>query len=159
MTDSIGIAISGDRQVALRFDEFPQQAHEALRAHITTLVADLRARVVAAEPKRTGRLERETVAVVNDGANRITGLVRISAEFGKAGALEYGAHGTAKLKAHYARLDHVYSRLVAPMSVMIAAHSRQVDIAEHRFLRSGLDAVRDEAVNEMRAALDEASDA
>ena len=46
-----GVVISGDRAVALKFDQFPQQAHDRLLARITDLTAQLLARVQSAEPE------------------------------------------------------------------------------------------------------------
>ena len=153
----IAIEITGDRKVGLKFERFPQEAHDALLARITGLTADLKDRVIAAEPERTGRLKSETRSAVEDRPNRITGRVFIGAEFAKAAALEYGAHGTTTVKAHPARLGHVFARLIEPMTVIVAQHDRRVNIAEQRFLRGALAEIAPVAIEQMKEALAEAA--
>jgi len=92
----------------------------------------------------------------------VRGGVRVAApdsnEHGKAAALEYGAHGSATVAAHAMALDHVFrTRLTNPLSVMVAAYSRHVNIAERRYLRGPIDDMRSAIVAELRAALEEAA--
>jgi hypothetical protein len=152
----IGITVKGERETALKFEQFPKQAHDRLLATITELTGTLRGLVESAEPERTGRLRGTTGSQVSQTADRIRGRVMITADFGKAGALEYGAHRAGPVKAHAARLGHVFGRLIAPMTVMVAAHTRRPNIAEHRFLRGAEAAIAEEALAEMQEALDEA---
>lgn len=149
----IGIALVGDRRVALRFDKFPERVHSELLERITALTEKLRDRVIAAEPERTGKLKAHTTSSIEDRATRIVGRVTITGEFGKAGALEYGAHATTRVKAHLARLDHVFGKMIEPTMVMVAAHSRHVNIAEHKFLRGPLAAMQEEIIESLRQAL------
>lgn len=160
----IYVEIKQDRILGLRFDEFPQRVHANLLDRITKLTAQLEARVKAAEPTRTGKLRSETRSRVYDDGDHIAGRVfvqiegepksrRGSIDAGKAASLEYGAGATAVVKAHSARLDHVFSRLIEPMTVMVGLHNRQVNIAEHGFLRVSLDAMSAEIVDQLRQAL------
>jgi hypothetical protein len=157
----VGIEIVTDRRVALKFDTFPVQAHDALLDVITSSTERLRALVEGAAPKRTGKLEAEITSRVIDATNHITGSVGFPAgltptEYGKAAALEYGAHGTAHLRAHSAKLGHLWGKLIAPIQVLVAAHDRRLNIAKRDFLRGPLHAIEDGVLADMKGALDQA---
>lgn len=155
MTDAISIQITGDRDVGLRFDQFPQQIHAKLLGTITSLTERLYGQVRAATPKRTGRLQSEIAQHVYDSEDRIAGVVSVDAEFAKAGALEYGARGRSRITEHSMRLDHVFAnRLSGPISVMVEAHSRQMNLVAERFLRGPEGAMAAEAVAELQADVD-----
>jgi hypothetical protein len=157
----IGLEIVTDRRVALKFDRFPQQAHDQLLKAITGSTDRLRSLVDAAVPKRTGRLESEITDRVVDAPNHITGYVGVTGgaanDFAKAAALEYGAHGTAHLREHAARLGHLWSKLIDPMKVIVSAHDRRLNITAHDFLRGPLRQIQESAVVEMKDALAEAA--
>lgn len=153
----VTIELIGDRRVTLRFTEFPQRAHDRLLERITSITEELEAAVVANEPNRTGALRRSTQAAVYDQPNRIAGYVSIRADFGKAAALEYGAHASTKVSAHTMRLDHVFAeKLAAPLSVVVAQHERTVNIAEHAFLRGALGPRQADIQAQLAAAIVEA---
>ena len=161
---TIGLDILNDRKIGLRFEQFPEIAHAKLLERIAALTAQLEARVKAAEPVRTGRLRAQTASFVVDRPNRIAGVVKINAgsgaaakaAYGKAAALEYGASGTTRVAAHMMRLDHFWSKLVSPREVMVAMHSRRLDIPEHGFLRGSLASMQPEVQPALRQALQEA---
>ncbi len=155
----LAIDIATERRVGLKFEEFPQRAHASLLEKITSLTRQLEERVRAAEPYKSGKLRGATTSRIDDRPERITGRVFISADYGKAAALEYGAHAATQVKAHSARLDHVYANAVSPLTVMISAHSRKLDIAEHKYLRGPLEAMEGEIIEQLRAALVEATEA
>lgn len=151
------VEISTDRAAGLKFDEFPEQARQRLRAAITGLIGELEGRIQSAEPSLTGKLRSETEPVVEEYPNRITGRVSITADFAKAAALEYGAHATVLVKAHSASLDHIYGKFVDPMTVLVAAHARKVNIGEHRFLRGPLAAMEGQILESLQQALTDAA--
>lgn len=148
--------VAGDRQEVLRFDTFPELARKKLEAKIADLTARLFAAVTGAEPSRTGVLRGATVETIREGENFVTGRVSVRGDFGKAAALEYGAHRPTTVKAHEMRLTHVFGRAMAPEIVMVPSHARTPNIAEHRFLRGPLDAMRGEIVAELEAAVADA---
>jgi hypothetical protein len=137
---NIGVTVTGDKQVAIRFDQFPVKLHDKLLAIIRSLTTGLAAKIKAAEPQRSGKLRSETTSAVYDDAGRkISGRVFVSGDYKKAGALEYGAHGRAKISGHSARLDHVFgNHLNAPLTVAVAGFTRQMNIASRKFLRGPL---------------------
>lgn len=160
----LGIEVTGDRLVALRFEKFPDIAREAIRKRIEAMTKQLLSGVHGREPSLTGRLRGETTGAVSESADRVRGNVGVRVrqasdpgrEAGKAGALEYGAKGSVSVKAHSQQLTHVYGRMIQPMAVFVTAYSRQADITEHRYLRGPTEALRSTFLAGIRAALDEA---
>lgn len=156
-----GIAVYS-RDVALKLDSLPSGVRSRLRDALTVLTERLYALVEAAEPDKTGKLRRETAFGVTERGTRLSGRVYFprglpAAEYGKAAALEYGAHGTAQVKAHASRLDHIFGRQMAPLNVMVAAYSRTLNITADRFLRGPMAELAPEVIAEFKAALDAAT--
>jgi hypothetical protein len=160
--DSIRIDVKGDRQVGLRFEEFPDALYDQLRAEIDSLSAELYARVVAAAPRATGQLESQIRLRLFADKTRITGYVDIagakgSQDFAKAAALEYGAHRPTKVSAHSMKLDHFWAnKLAAPIEVLVAAFTRTPDIADHAFERGPLAEMQPEVQARLNAAVERA---
>lgn len=150
----INIVISGERDVAARLDQFPARVHDRLLARITSLTNRMAADERSRAPSRTGRLRSEIKARIDETPDLVRGRVTVDTsgdrnERAKAGALEYGAHRAAAVKA-FDRAGHTPSG--DPASQAVAAYSRRTNIIERRFMRGALDDLRGEA----RAALDEA---
>lgn len=160
--DAIRISVTGDRQVGLRFDEFPQVLYADLRREIETLSAQLFAAVEADTPSKTGLLHSQERLRLFTDPNRITGYVDIagtkgSQDFAKAGALEYGAHRATKVSAHSMRLDHHWAlKLAEPETVMVQAFTRTPHIAEHAFERGPLKAMEPEVIARLNAVVQKA---
>lgn len=98
-----------------------------------------------------------------DQEDRIRGYIDIaggkgSSDFSKAGALEYGTKGKpAKVGAHAMKLDHFWhTRLNAPLTVLTKAYERTPHIAEHKFMRGPLDAMRPEILSRLSAVVENA---
>jgi hypothetical protein len=155
------LAISGEREIGLRFEKFPDQAHDRLKEAMESLKGRLESGVKGDAPVREGKLQSEIGGQVYDDGDHLAAQVGVHAQgasdYGKDAALEYGAHGRAQVRAHEARLTHVFGR-PAELEVTVSAHERQVDIEERRYLRGPFDAIREEALAEMRQALSEAID-
>lgn len=160
MAETLAVIVSGDRAIAEKFGTFPQEAHKRLHATIEIAIERLAGLVRAHVPKLTGRLESEIRTLVGDKPERIVGLVYVQGEerndYAKAGALEYGAHGTAKVSAHSMRLDHVFANaLNSPLTVSVDAYSRPLNIAAQRFLRDPAAEMKSEIESNLRAAVDQ----
>jgi hypothetical protein len=157
----IGIEIVTDRKVALRFDEFPDEAHANLKAAITQVTERLRDMVEGAAPKRTGKLASEIEMRVLDYPDRITGIVEVRGdthnEMAKAAAEEYGAHGSTRVRQHHARLGHLWAKIVEPMNVIVKAHDRRLNIQQRNFLRGPLRDIEGDALAAMHEAVDKAA--
>lgn len=156
--DTIRVNVTGDRQVGIRFDEFPDELYDDLKAEISALTTELYGLIDAATPDRTGRLRSEERARVYSDKDRISGRVTIagdSKDFAKAGALEYGAHRSTKVSAHQMRLDHVFGqKLSAPLMVLVDAYSRTPDIQEVAFERGPLGAMEPEIIARLNAVVE-----
>jgi hypothetical protein len=156
-----GLAISGDRTATLRFATFPDVAHDRLLAAMQDIEQRLEAAVKGAEPTRSGALQGLTGGRVYDHGDRIAAVVGVRApsagEARKAAALEYGSTGKAMaVRAHQMSLDHIWSRAIAAISVAVPNYNRTPNIAARSFLRGPIEAMRDEALAELQAALTEA---
>ena len=159
--DAIRINITGDSQVGVRFEEFPDVLYDELRVEIDALSSELFARIEAATPSKTGELRRNERLRLFTDANRITGYVDIagkgSQDFAKAGALEYGAHRKTNVSSHSMKLDHAWSnKLSEPMDVIVDAYDRTPNIAEHAYERGPLAAMRPEIISRINAVVDKA---
>lgn len=161
MTDNIGVVITGDRQVAIKFDQFPIALHDPLKATITSLTGALAANIRAAAPDKTGKLRSEIQdTVFDDGADRIVGFISVSGDFAKAGALEYGAHRATRVSAHTAKLDHVWSkRLNAPLTVLIQSYSRRQNVTATRFERGPTQAMSADIAAALEETVNQATQA
>ena len=157
----IGIELVTDRTVGLKFDTFPKAAYKNLFDVITEQTGRLQGLVEAKVPKRTGRLASEIRARVVNYSNRITGIVAVtggtSNDFAKAAAEEYGAHGTAHVRAHHMKLGHLFSKIVEPMDVVQDAYDRHVNIDAREYLRGPLHEIEDDAIQQMKDAVQTAA--
>lgn len=154
----IGVVITGSRQVELQFEQFPEHLHDKLLARVRSLTSMVASRVRAAVPVKTGKLKGEIVSdIYDDGPTRVAGRVSVSGEYAKAGALEYGAHGTAIVKAHRATLSHVFGRHASPMNVLVAAHTRKLNLPAHRYLHDPFKGLSGEIASQMRETVEEAA--
>jgi hypothetical protein len=139
ITPTFTVTVS-DTQVQAHLAKLPIALRTNLQKTIQTLTTELLARVRAAEPVRTGLLRSMTRSYVDVTETMVRGRVRILAtghasRLGAAfGALEYGAHAAILVKAYQRR------------GGMVRSYARVVNIAEQRFLRNSLDAMREKAV-------------
>lgn len=158
MADDIGVFVSGDRALAQRFDDFPESLRGRLRDAITEETNQLRSRIEALVPRRTGRLASEIVSGVFDDPDRVTGRVTVSGEYAKAGALEYGGKNKPfKVLSHQMRLDHLWARATAtPLIVDVPQYTRSIHTPALRFMRGPLEEMRGEVMEALHAAVTEA---
>lgn len=153
----IGVEVVSERNVALKFDTFPVQAHAGLLQVITQATVQLRGMVADRVPKRTGLLASEISSRVLDYPDRITGIVEIAGmvpgDFGKAAALEYGAHGQAHVREHAEKLGHLFGKMMQPIQVIVRAHDRRLNIEQHDFLRGPLAEISGDVMAQMQEVL------
>jgi hypothetical protein len=158
--DSIRINITGDRQVGLRFDAFPDVLYDDLRREIEGLSGELYALVQAATPTATGELRSQERLRIFTDKTRITGYVDVAAEkgskaFAKAGALEYGASRPTQVSPHTMGLDHYWAhKLSEPESVLVDAYVRTPNIAEYAFERTSLASLQPEVLARLNAVVE-----
>ena len=147
-----------DRKVILRFEKFPADMHDRLLETLTRLERRLEGAVIAQEPERTGMLRSITGGRVYDHGDRIAAVVGVRApdpnEAKKAAALEFGSHRSIAVRAHEAKLTHLWGRAISPMMVQVPLHQRLSNLDPRRFLRGPIEAMHGEAIAELRAAVD-----
>lgn len=162
MADPIRIDIAGDRQVGLRFAQFPGDLYDDLRNEIDDLSIQLAAMVQAAAPNATGKLRNQVRHRLFADKERITGYVDIASgdaqDHRKAAALEYGSKGKpVAVSAHAMRLDHFWSeQLSSPLTVLTKAYKRTPNIAEHAFERGPLAAIAPQVQVRLNAVVEQA---
>lgn len=135
---------------------FGSLAHDLLRDRVIgPLTERLEGMVLASEPFRTGRLRATTVEkVYSDNPERVAGYVRITADFGKAGALEYGSHRTVTVTARHRALATLTS--LSRARAEAGTYTRRTDITAHRFLRNPIEVIAPEALSQIARVLEEA---
>jgi hypothetical protein len=151
---------TGDRELALRFETFPTRARAKLVDRITSLTDTLHARVEAATPHLTGKLQSEiTSKVYADNPDRVAGYVEVYApgapgEYPKAATLEYGSD---KPRRAFERTGGLLSRLGKPRRRIAGRVSASVHIEAFRYLRGPFADLESEMYAELNAALAEAA--
>ena len=154
----IHVNITGDRQVGVRFEGFPDNLYADLRNEIEGLTSQLLGLVVAATPSRTGRLRSQEVMRVYTDPTHIKGVVTVAGEakdLAKAGALEYGAHRPTEVSAHAMRLDHAWGQMFSePETVLVGAFTRTPDIETYAYESGPLGAMQPEIITGLNAAIE-----
>jgi hypothetical protein len=157
----MSVITRGDRELGLRFEKFPTQAHAKLEEHMRKLVDALQARVEAAAPRgKTGRLKTEIKGrVFADSPSRVAGYVEVYApgvpgEYAKAATLEYG---TDKPRRVFERTGGLLARVGAGRRRIVARVSKPVHIRAFRYLRGSIEGMRPEVEAELALALAEAA--
>jgi hypothetical protein len=155
----MGLITRGDRELALRFEKFPTQAHAKLEGRMHKLVDSLQAHAEALAPNRTGRLKTEIKSrVFADSPTRIAGYVEVYApgvpgEYAKAATLEYGTDKPRRV------LVERFSKLLGRFSKrrLVARVTKPIHIRAFRYLRGASAEIRGEVETELAAALAEAA--
>lgn len=151
----MAVTITGDRELALRFDKFPQEARGRIEERITSLIGRLQDRVEAAAPRKTGKLRSEIKARVYTSTNRVAGYVSVYApgapgEYAKAATLEYGSD-----KPRRAFASRAASRLASGRRRIVSRLSKPVHIEAFRYLRGPFEELTPEFQAELEAAISE----
>lgn len=153
----IGVEIEGIRGLQLKFDQFPERAREHLYENIAQIIHRLYGAIRSEAPSRSGALRSHIAESMSQGTNYVRGNVRFTGEYAKAGALNYGAHRKAAVRAHEMRLDHVFgSRLSAPMTVIVDRFDRKPNLASRNFITGPARSMHDEAMMAIQEAIEQA---
>lgn len=139
MADQFGVEIQGVLKATLRFEQFPEAMRAELLKAIEKLTKFLAAKIRATAP---GTIKSLVITQLFNDPDQVAGRVTVSGDFGKVGALEWGAPGRKAKKTvreHQAKLDHAWgNKLARPITVMIARHNRTLHLEARRFLRGPL---------------------
>jgi hypothetical protein len=160
-----GIALTGDREVVLRFQQFPKMAHDRLLVAMKDIEMRLEAAVKSQMPKKSSKMLGQTGGRVYDHDNRIAAVVGVRApdqnDALKAQALEFGSHKTFTVRAHQMKLDHFWHLAISPIDVTVKRDgvdgARKTNLPALRFLRGPLHALEAQAVQQMQEAIDAAA--
>jgi len=161
--DDFGVFVAGDREVALRFDEFPKKLHDVLLTKITSLAGKLEERVLFFIPRGKTESRRRLASFVkkevfDDKGVKIVGRVTFSGDYEKAGAVEWGVHSSFSQKLHDESRSTVFGRRIsAPIDVVIKRHTRTVNIAPAHMLVRAEGSIAGDAEQELRQAVDQAT--
>lgn len=151
----------GERQLQAFIGALPEEVDARLEEAMAEIAALLEAAVEAAEPHRTGRLRAETRKFVHRTLKGIVAGVSVrgddKADFGKAAALEYGAHRSFSVREHWARRSTVFGRDMAGKSVLIEEYQRRANIDADRYLRGPFAALEGRIVEILEKALGRAA--
>ena len=153
----MAVTITGERELALKFDRFPAEAHDALEQRITSIIESLQARIEGVTPHKTGKLRSEIRSRIYSSPKRIAGYVSVYApgdanEYPKAATLEYGSDKPRRAfeKRAELALGRSKRRIVSRMS-------KPVHIVARRYLRGPLADMASEIQAQLEAALAEAA--
>jgi hypothetical protein len=157
----VEVRSGSERAAILRFEQFPAFAHDRLLAALWRIERRLETAVRAAQPARTGQLRSLTGGRVYDHGSRIAAVIGVRANNAddalKAAALEYGSARALMVRAHQAKLSHLWGRAMTPMTVQRESHLRRTNLSPHRFLRGPMAAIRADAIAEMKVAVEDAA--
>jgi hypothetical protein len=154
--------VSGDREVALGYERFPDELRDRIRARMQRIVDRLESASRDAAPYKTGKLKSEIHGrVYADNPQRVAGYVQVTAagggsdEYRKAGALEYGVNKSRSIAGRLAGrnlVSRLRSQRVRDRLINSPIHQRA-----YRYLRGPLDEMRGEIEAEMTEAIGEAT--
>ena len=151
----MAVVTRGDKEVPLRFDQFPTDIRDSIKAEIDELVAELLARSEKAAPKKTGQLRGELKGRTFVGETRVAGYVSVYAgndsnEYIKANTLEYGSK---KARRIFKKDVHEVTKRGKKRRA-IDRLTRPAVIREFRYLRGPLEEMQPEIKRRLQAVLD-----
>lgn len=136
----MGAIISGERELALKFDEFPYVVRDRLEVRLTELIESLKSRVEGTRPVtpgKSGKLHSEIAGRVYSSNHRVAGYVSIYAPgeqeaYAKAAALEYGSN---KPRRQFMRQGRLAAMFTSSRRRIVAKLSKPVHLEAYRYLR------------------------
>ena len=91
---------------------------------------------------QSGRLRGSVSSKVDETTDAIEGTVRAGgAHVPYIFTHEFGLKGSLGIKAHLRQIKQAFGRPISPKQVAVAAHSRNVEFRERRFMRDSLDEI------------------
>lgn len=154
----IAAELTGDTSTVALFDDdkIPQQYYDGILGKVTELTDEMYAIARGLAPSKSGQLRASIHQAVGKGKDFIKGRVYSDAG-AKAVALEYGATGRSRtnVRAHEQKLDHLWAKVIAPITVQVSAHTRIQNIAPHPFMKPALAQVGPKFVAGVQQAIDQ----
>lgn len=134
--------VTGDAEVARRFDTMSDRLRAELRASVGRLSIKLQRQVSQEKLSgqvlkvRTGRLRRSIAQAVTEEGSRVVGVVSTNVSY--APAHEYGFTGSVSVSAHLRMIMQAWGKPIAPREVQVKSFTRPMKLPERSFLRSAL---------------------
>ncbi len=153
----ITVEITGREAVIAQLQAIGSAARASLVDAVTASAIAVQQRVqekLAGEVlnERTHRLH-DSIAVTSDDG----GLsAAIGTDVAYAGVHEFGFSGSENVREHLRRQSVAFGKPIAPVEVLVRAHSRRVDFPERSFLRSALAELQPDIHDRLEAAVSEA---
>lgn len=148
--------VQGERDVSLRFQRVTPTVKRRLRGAMEEVLPQLAARQRARAPRgQSGKLASQVGHVfIDEGDDYIRGRVTVVADtgwqYGKAGALEYGAPGR---RGRFTVKEHKRRGRGIGMETLVDRYQRTQRLVAQRFIRGPFDAMRGEIEGKLRDAV------
>lgn len=155
----IDAVVQGERDVSLRFQRLPPVVKRRLRGAMEEELPQLAGLQRARAPRgRSRKLASQIGQVfIDEGDDYIRGRVTVVAptgwQYGKAGALEYGAPGR---RGRFTVKEHKRRGRGIGMETLVDRYQRTQRLVAQRFIRGPFDAMRGEIEDKLRGAVDAA---
>lgn len=152
----IDAVVHGERDVSLRLERLHPAVMRRLRDAMEEVLPPLAAAQRARVPRRTGKLASQVGHIfIDEGADFIRGRVTVVADtgwqYGKAGALEYGAPGR---RGRFKVREHKRRGRGIGMETLVDRYMRTQNLIAQRFIRGPFEAKRSEIETRLRGAVD-----
>lgn len=160
------LTTSGDREIALRFETFPDRVRQRITQRVSSLIDSLKARIKAATPYDAAnhsaihlRDEIES-RMYTDQPDRVAGYVSVYSpgdpkQYPKAATLEYGSDAIRRKLEKSASL---FDRFGRPKRRVIGRANAAAHIRAFAYLRGPFEGIKSEAETSLGEALSEATE-
>lgn len=101
---------------------------------------------------RSGRLRRSINQNVIANPNKIVGIVGTNVEYGRFWELGYS--GSVSVKAHMRQIKMAFGKSIAPKTVQVSSHTRNVNVGARSFLGSALRDMQPEIMSDLQGTVD-----
>lgn len=143
-----------DSNIRATLESMPAELHDVLLKKVTQLTFMLEAKVkqkLSGEVLnvQTGNLRRSINSTIEDTGETITGYVSSSGDVKYAAIHEFGFDGIENVKQHIRKITKAFGVDINPKEVIVKAFSRHMKMPERSFLRSSLNEMQEQIVNEI----------
>ena len=159
MTGLVNLTLVGDAALVRRLREMPETVAARVTAAVNAALLKLQGHIVADKLSgqvlnvKTGNLRRSITVeeAAQDGA-AIVGRVYSAGDVKYAGIHEFGYKGPEQVAAFTRKSTHVFGRTVPQYEQHVGAFTRNMNVPERSFMRSGLADLRAEITADIDAA-------
>ena len=130
-----GVVRGGDQTVAI-LRSFGHSMPDRVARVVGEFGLDVLAHAKTNVVVKTGRLSRSIHLEMTREPTFVRGTVGTNVEY--AGMIEFGFKGAESVRAHLRQITQAWGRQIAPMSVSVRQHSRNVNRPAKPYLRPAL---------------------